>query len=495
MRWYWGHGASGVLTIVAAAISLHSSSAAAGELFVMPYSCTVVGGLPRLTPSDDRGYSIIGQKEQRNYTACSPVNPSLCRQWTLYRFQLDCGGAHVPWISVAAAAATVRNGRTWVEHGRLHMEMPSRWTMASDDPCAQVSGYDYRWRSGEYARYCADRKALARGPIIEMPDGFAPMMGLDGIFVAESAAKSNPKFANSNTTTQPSAKVARNDQTRPVSAAAPSTVHAAPASTDDLRPEAKTETATAANGSANAGSDTTPRIINQASTPQTESQTKTLAENTVAQAPSSHPSQPSVVTGSVSEAAKDGPQSKGGQLAAEANSAHLSVSSNLVPDIGSTLNPTTLALGSLTALGLIVLTFMRRERAQPAFLSSRDIATVSLDARSSSREIVFPLGRPPTRFAPNAVGLQTQPASETSTYPQPVWSDHVPQTRDEALRVLGMGVGPDVNDAAIKKIIDGLRLSWHPDHAKSAADRELRELRMKQINAAWEIIAGKSPQA
>ena len=67
----------------------------------------------------------------------------------------------------------------------------------------------------------------------------------------------------------------------------------------------------------------------------------------------------------------------------------------------------------------------------------------------------------------------------------------MPRTRAEALEVLGMGIAPDVNETAIKKIIDGLRLSWHPDHARDPADRAMREQRIKQINAAWDIISGK----
>ncbi len=43
----------------------------------------------------------------------------------------------------------------------------------------------------------------------------------------------------------------------------------------------------------------------------------------------------------------------------------------------------------------------------------------------------------------------------------------------------------------MKKIVDGLRLSWHPDLAKDEADRQLREYRLKQINAAWDLIQGK----
>lgn len=57
--------------------------------------------------------------------------------------------------------------------------------------------------------------------------------------------------------------------------------------------------------------------------------------------------------------------------------------------------------------------------------------------------------------------------------------------------MLGMGVSRDATEAAMKKIVDGLRLSWHPDLAKDEADRQLREYRLKQINAAWDLIQGK----
>ena len=42
--------------------------------------------------------------------------------------------------------------------------------------------------------------------------------------------------------------------------------------------------------------------------------------------------------------------------------------------------------------------------------------------------------------------------------------------------------------AAVKKVVDALRMSWHPDHARNEADRRHREERIKQINAAWDIL-------
>jgi hypothetical protein len=65
----------------------------------------------------------------------------------------------------------------------------------------------------------------------------------------------------------------------------------------------------------------------------------------------------------------------------------------------------------------------------------------------------------------------------------------IPRTRSEAYAVLG--VNADASEGILKKIVDALRMTWHPDHAKDEDDRRLREDRIKQINIAWELIAGK----
>ncbi|HVX37880.1 MAG TPA: J domain-containing protein [Hyphomicrobium sp.] len=65
-------------------------------------------------------------------------------------------------------------------------------------------------------------------------------------------------------------------------------------------------------------------------------------------------------------------------------------------------------------------------------------------------------------------------------------SADVPSTIFEAYRVLGLN--PEAPPAAVKKVVDALRMSWHPDHARSEADRRHREERIKQINAAWDLL-------
>jgi len=64
--------------------------------------------------------------------------------------------------------------------------------------------------------------------------------------------------------------------------------------------------------------------------------------------------------------------------------------------------------------------------------------------------------------------------------------DDIPSTLPEAYRILG--VNGDASPQAVKKMVDALRVNWHPDLAKSDDDRARREVRMKQVNAAWDLI-------
>jgi hypothetical protein len=69
----------------------------------------------------------------------------------------------------------------------------------------------------------------------------------------------------------------------------------------------------------------------------------------------------------------------------------------------------------------------------------------------------------------------------------------VPATYAEALSVLGASA--DASITAIKKIVDGLRQSWHPDLARSEADRIHRERRLRQVNVAWDLVSQRRTAA
>src|SRR5258705_3157732 len=97
--------------VIAAMLMLAAVPSRADELVVMPYSCAVVGGELMLTPSPDTGHRIIGAREQRTFTACSPQNTELYRRWTVYRSDVDRDCVRVPCLSIPAIADTVKRPR------------------------------------------------------------------------------------------------------------------------------------------------------------------------------------------------------------------------------------------------------------------------------------------------------------------------------------------------------------------------------------------------
>jgi MYXO-CTERM domain-containing protein len=168
-----------------------------------------------------------------------------------------------------------------------------------------------------------------------------------------------------------------------------------------------------------------------------------------------------------------------------------SITVSLLSVVGS---PTT-GIVAFAGLALILLAAfaLARRRERLAGTHARDIASVSLDR---GRGQLVPHRGPQAPRRAQAVAPSPSPPPAPAQRPPeqrtpPAWVDRIPQTRAEALQMLGMGVSRDATETAMKKIVDGLRLSWHPDLAKDEADRQLREYRLKQINAAWDLIQGK----
>jgi hypothetical protein len=152
----------------------------------------------------------------------------------------------------------------------------------------------------------------------------------------------------------------------------------------------------------------------------------------------------------------------------------------------------TIGVVAFAGLALILLAAfaLARRRERLSSKHAHDIGSVSL---SRARGQLVPAGpRRPSAVAPSPSPPPPAPAQHSAAQrTPPAWVDRIPQTRAEAMQMLGIGVSRDATETAMKKIVDGLRLSWHPDLAKDEADRQLREYRLKQINAAWDLIQGK----
>ena len=81
--------------------------ATAEDQLVMPFACRVAGGTVSLAPSAPQTYPIYGRPEHKRLTTCSPYDPGKCHNWSVYRFDLDCGGVRTSWQSVVAALSPI----------------------------------------------------------------------------------------------------------------------------------------------------------------------------------------------------------------------------------------------------------------------------------------------------------------------------------------------------------------------------------------------------
>jgi hypothetical protein len=540
----------GRLLLVAVALACIGTPARADELLMMPYSCRMAGGEPVLTPAPDEVHQIIGHREHLPFSVCSPANPGRCRRWTLYRFELICGGVRVPWVAVAAAAAQQRNQRAWAANGRLHLEMPPRWNMPDNDPCAREWGYGERWGYGGLARYCAEHRFDAPPFVVEMPAGFAPTFGI-GAFVAAgppgalqgmptAALPGGPAaIANAPATGFPAG--AAPSVPRPSPAAPPPVASAPPAplpSPPTRSARAEVPTATAPTESAAkpapakkappkaeqeppvaAPAPIIPRIINSSepapgpalaspaalpppvapppqavpspaangpppAMPAPPPTASTPPPTASAQAPThlqppAASGPPPLTDSTQSEATRTPPPpdiADRSSAVTRTAPGSATIAVNLIAAVGNNPTSVAVAMAGLVMLVLAAFAFVRqREQTHLSNTATRDLATLSLDG---GHLVVTEHSRPAN------VGVAPLP---------PDIGDAIPRTLNEALHILGMGVTAAAGEVAIKKVVDGLRLSWHPDYAVSSADRKLRELRTKQINAAWDIIKGKRP--
>jgi hypothetical protein len=467
-------------SLLAATLTVVGLPASADELLVLPFRCTVVDGQPSLTPSLDEGHRIIGSREQRTFRTCSEMNPALCLQWSVHRFDLDCGGTRVPWASVVASAQA---SRAWLDRGRLHVRVPQRWNMAPDDLCAGGPDHGDRWRFGRLGRYCAERRALAAPPSVEMPAGFAPMLGIDAIFVAAPPLPSGmpqrlappPLPSSPPATIVPPPKVSRAEPASPPEARNPPP-RETPLSKPPASPPEAQPTPAPAHPPAASNTPVIPKIINR-------------PEPTPVEA--APPAPPVTTLPTTSPQNVDTPAARPTYFKPDTATTRVSNTENSVP-----VTLVTVVSSPLTALAAVACTFIlavvafalmrRREQAYPGAMP-RDIASISLDGARQDRQLV-PERQTPGRSIPQPP-TSTAQARNTSS---PVhWGDQIPATRADALQMLGMGVTPDASLAAIKKIVDGLRQTWHPDLASDPSEKGIREQRLKQINAAWEILANK----
>jgi hypothetical protein len=130
-----------IVVRLAALCGIAVSSVAAGAApsqvrLAMPFACHSDGGGVQLSPAPVQRYQIIGTPERQLFSACSPKNLTFAENWILHRFDIDCGGVRVSWLSVVGALTTNwMPNRFWVSEGRVHVRMGPLWGEFSARPC------------------------------------------------------------------------------------------------------------------------------------------------------------------------------------------------------------------------------------------------------------------------------------------------------------------------------------------------------------------------
>ena len=109
-------------------------------------------------------------------------------------------------------------------------------------------------------------------------------------------------------------------------------------------------------------------------------------------------------------------------------------------------------------------------------------------AQSTITEVLFDLGKLQT-----TLDAANEPAHVPREQGRVLDRAIMPANASEAFALLG--VNPDADEKIVKKVVDGLRQSWHPDLARDEDDRLRREQRMKGINVAWELIRCRRQEA
>lgn len=543
-------------SILVLAVTL-GGTAHAGEFLHMPFACRFDGARVELRASGDRAYEVIGRREREIYTACSPADPDRCRSWFVHRFDLDCSGARVSWLEVAAAAARDGGRVAWVDDGRFSMRMGRFWSVARDDG----PGFARRdWRGGFPASDQLDELGSARGGgararwAVTLPPGFAPALGVPIAFSGDNAAGreariEEPAAPSENadlTTTAPTphaeqyepapitpdldpeprpladapAEVATSDA-EPVPQPIPELPRKAPhrEANSTMPPAAPVEAAAAPAASAAVPAEgrraaTKVTVIKPEPLPQAGEEARAVVDGPVAEsvpgsikpviinaphaavatpatppaprpaerpaAASASPAGATAATGSMETAASNLPPA-----ADPSASALVSTDGSSAIDMAAlTTSAAALLLATLAGFG-----FWRWSRASAAPVppADRDLANVSLDGAPNPKRGLLGIDR---ASEPEPGALRAASTLELSTSMDDL---PVPTTYDQALAALGVNANASVD--AIKKVVDGLRRSWHPDHAASESDRVHREHRLRQINVAWDLITEKRPAA
>lgn len=459
------------------------------ERVVMPFDCGLESGRIKISPAVPKSYPIIGTREEESVTTCQPPLANRCRTLMVHRFVISCGGVGVAWMRVVAAIGRTNGSRAWVDDGRLNITLPPRNTRGQSAPCLDGQpGRNGLERRVVFMQDCLPwRRRFRDVDHVVLREGFAPL--------GEFGARLQLVSADSGY------------------------------SLDEARLDAGLDDAVLVPGRGTLLSRTDPRgAVDPAEAIYGAQHGGTITADdwvTVVRAERDYGSAapaartaglPTALTlflaalGVVTAAGAvrlRGLRLKPARILASAPRYSRAFRRDASGSAGAGAFPA----DNLTNAGAAVAAFFVQTEAAVAQLKEagplRDVLQSEikhLRERLRTVEAGARGGVPATNTGPHYRALVRElerirriAESAAASLTGGRQACTLPRTTSEAYDVLG--VNADVSEDVLKKIVDALRMSWHPDRARDEQDRLAREDRIRQINVAWDIITSKREAA
>jgi DnaJ domain len=488
-----------ILTLILFLAGLGAASPIrAGDELAMPFDCGLENGRLTLKPADERRYPIIGARDEQPVTACHSAGSSDCRTIMVHRFVISCGGAGVAWMRIAAAIKHPRAAPAWVENGQLNVVLSARGSGASvqrdclDRPAFALAGAGFQ-RTAATGRNCASRRVGTSVDQLVLPAGFAPVGEMGAHLVLDTRGLPRPGSSGQSSSAPDSDGMA---WIRPAAAAQGRTLVAKVEPGDIVAPIPGLEPYEAQYESAYSGSHwvTVVNEVKEPAAPRDDADAysapwawmfaamalATLVGLMRVRYADSWSGRFFVLSqrgSALWTSWFSGAGRHGDAAGASAVTAMLEQSEKVVSK-----------LKGAGPLREVLLSELQQARHRLASVAA--VAGEGEDADARAGMLYRALMRDLQRIRRIA---ESAAASLSHSRPHSRQDSGLPHTTSEAYDVLG--VNPNVSEGVLKKIVDALRMSWHPDHARDEDDRVTREARIRQINVAWEMISANRAAA
>jgi len=483
--------------IIALSVSLSAGSVSqAREQLVMPFDCRMEQGQLKLSPAADRAYSIIGPRDEQTLTSCGFSPSTGCRTIMAHRFDISCGGSRVSWMRVVGAIGSTAALRSWIKDDRLNVELPSQDAPAAKPACfegpSRLGASTEHWRRGVVvSNTCLPHRGKTRFDQMVLPVGYAPMREIGARLVPLSLVGDPLNVAEG------AASAPAGPSLIPVAFPSDETVIAKAYPAPSWKPLLKPVTREAGRVPSALGSEWV-TIVRLGDDP--------MAEAAVAGGAFGAGSwvwllvSMTVATVTVIVRSRTSPAWAVKAAAISPNLPILLARFGLI-DLGAVRFDGE-ADRNLTGAGRTVAAILDQAETEVAQLKDAgplrevlfsELALVeqrlaNVDATAAEGQEAeakcAPQFRVLVRELQRIRRIAESAAASFSCAREPTI---LPKTTSEAYAILG--VNPEVSESVLKKIIDALRMSWHPDHARDEADRCLREDRIRQINIACDLIS------